>query len=142
MSSKKYREVRGKYVGGKSRWFYLFRGVFCSVLITVPCILILSIILMFTNFSEKYISAPVLVSVPLCVVFSSFLSTLGSKNTGWINGTLTALIYAFVVFVVRSVIIGGVIFDLSSVIMLLGFVFIGTIGGIAGILLTEIIGKR
>ena len=138
MSSKKYREIRGKYVGGRSRWFYLFRGVFCSVLITVPCILILSIILLFTDFSEEYISAPVLVSVPL----SSFLSTLGSKNSGWINGTLTALIYALAVFVVRSVIIGGVYIDLSSLIMIFGFAFIGTIGGIAGILLTEIIGKR
>ena len=139
MSSKKVNSLRGKYVGGKSRWYYLFRGVFCSVLITVPCILILSFILMFTDYSAEYINAPVLVSVPLCIVFSSFLSTLGSKNSGWINGTITSLLYFVVVYAVRSVIVGGVYFDLSSLFALLGFAFIGTVGGIAGILVTQIV---
>ena len=93
----------------------------------------------FHLYSPEYINAPVLVSVPLCIVFSSFLSTLGSKNSGWINGTITALLYFFVVYIVRSVIVGGVFFDLSSLFALLGFAFIGTVGGIAGILVTQIV---
>ena len=94
---------------------------------------------MFTDYSAEYINAPVLVSVPLCIVFSSFLSTLGSKNSGWINGTITSLLYFVVVYAVRSVIVGGVYFDLSSLFALLGFAFIGTVGGIAGILVTQIV---
>ena len=142
MLSKRARKIRGKYVGGHSRWFYLFRGVLCSVLITVPCIVILSLIMMFSDFTDDYINTPVLISVPLCVVFSSFLSTLGSKNSGWINGTLTGLIYAAVMFIVRSVIVCAVYFDLSTLLMFLGFALIGSLGGVAGILLTDIIGKR
>ena len=142
MSNKNAKRIRGKYVGGRSRWYYLFRGVFCSIIITVPCIVILSLIMMFSDFTEEYMSTPILVSVPLCVVFSSFLSTLGSKNSGWINGTLTALIYAGLVFIVRSVLLGGIYIDVSTLLLFGGFSLIGSIGGIAGILVTQMMAKR
>ncbi len=142
MASKGAKRLRSKYMGGRSRWYYLFRGIFSSVLITVPCIVILSLIMMYSDFTDEYISTPVLISVPLCVVFSSFLSTLGSKNSGWINGTITGALYAAVVYVVRSVLVGGLYIDFSTVLLFIGFALIGSIGGIAGILVTQILGKR
>lgn len=141
MSKKRLNILRGKYVGGKSRWYYLFRGFLCSVLITVPCVLILTLILMFTDYSAEFICVPVLVSVPMCIVFSSFLSTLGSKNSGWINGTITSLFYFVVMFIVRCFVLNGIYFDLNTMFVLLGVAFIGTIGGVAGILVTDLVKK-
>ena len=138
MVNEKMRRLRGKYVGGRSRWFYLLRGVLCSVLITAPCIVILSFLMMLSDFSEEYLSPIVLVAMPLCIVFSSFLSTLGSKNSGWFNGTITGSLYGILVLIVRFMLEGGIYIDKDCLLTLLGCALIGSIGGMAGIL----IGKR
>ena len=138
MANEKMRRLRGKYVGGRSRWFYLLRGVLCSVLITAPCIVILSLLMMLSDFSEEYLSPIVLVAMPLCIVFSSFLSTLGSKNSGWFNGTITGLLYGVLVLIVRFMLMGAVYIDKDCLLTMLSCALIGSIGGMAGIL----IGKR
>lgn len=138
MANEKMRRLRGKYVGGRSRWFYLLRGVLCSVLITAPCIVILSFLMMLSDFSEEYLSPIVLVAMPLCIVFSSFLSTLGSKNSGWFNGTITGALYGVLVLIVRYMLEGSIYIDKDCILTLLGCALVGSVGGMAGI----IVGKR
>lgn len=116
----------------------MLRGVLCSVLITAPCIVILSFLMMLSDFSEEYLSPIVLVAMPLCIVFSSFLSTLGSKNSGWFNGTITGALYGVLVLIVRYMLEGSIYIDKDCILTLLGCALVGSVGGMAGI----IVGKR
>lgn len=138
MANDKMRKLRGKYVGGRSRWYYLLRGVLCSVLITAPCIVILSFLMMISDFSEEYLSPIVLVAMPLCIVFSSFLSTLGSKNSGWFNGTLTGALYGVLILAVRFLLEACICINKECLLTLLGCALVGSVGGMAGLL----VGKR
>lgn len=142
MSNENMRKTRGKYVGGRSRWYYLFRGLLCSVLITVPCILIISLVMTVSDFPEEYLDPIVLVAMPLCIVLSAFLSTLGSKNSGWFNGTLTGLLYAVIILAVKYMLEACFYIDKDLLITLLGCAFVGSIGGMAGMLVTGKIFKR
>ncbi len=134
---KKNHAARYRAVGGRSRWYYLLRGILSSLLITIPVFIILSAAMMLTDFPEEYLSPALLATVIVSVVLASFLSTAGSKNSGWFNGSLVGLLYMSVMMVVRWILENRVYLDKDILTLLLTGLLLGSISGMAGLHLTS-----
>lgn len=136
MSKQKVKKHRRSILGGHTRWYYLICGVATSFIFTIPVFLILSVAVSLTDFPEQFIPPAVFATMILSVVCSAFLATAGSKNSGWFNGTLVGLIYAFVITMVRWVLESRVYVDKDILTLVLCGALLGSIGGLAGINLT------
>lgn len=121
------------YEGGRSRWYYLGKGLLTSFLVTIPVFIILSIALTMGEFPDKYISPAVFATTITSILCASFFSTAGSYNSGWFNGSLVGFLYMAVILIIRCMIEKKLYIDRESFTLLLSGVLLGTIGGIAGI---------
>ncbi|MDR0287047.1 MAG: TIGR04086 family membrane protein, partial [Clostridiales bacterium] len=122
-----------QYREGRSRWYYLFRGIITSFLITIPVFVILSVALTLGSMPERYISPAVFATTVLSIVCASFLATAGSQNSGWFNGSLVGFLYMLIIILIRWIIERSIYLNKETIILLLSGVLIGTIGGLVGI---------
>ena len=137
MNSSKLKKYRRYVVGGRSRWFYLICGILSSFIITIPIFLILSLTVSLTDFPEEYISPAIFATMVIAVIGAAFFSTANSKNSGWFNGTLVGFFYALAISVLRWILESRFYVDKDILTILLCGLLLGTIGGMAGINLTN-----
>ncbi len=111
----------------------LTSGVLVALLVSVLLLIIISALLFFTPFPEKYMPAAVFLASLAGILLGSCKTgkTLGVK--GWLNGGLVGVLYVLVVVILGGFYLEGFLPGLSLFSKLfLGFV-LGAVGGMWGV---------
>lgn len=141
-TKRKMNKMRMKASDSRSRLFYILRGVFISLLITVPVIFAIAGASYITDFPEEYISPVVFTLIILSVFLSAFFSSAWQKNCGWSNGTIVGGIYMVLIVILRSFLERRVCMDKDSITMILFGLLLGSLSGYAGLKFIKIIEAR
>ena len=112
----------------------IIKGVGISVIFTIICLTIFSVLLTYTNLSESLIQ-PVVISVTgISILVGSFFATRKMNKNGIIKGIAVGLMHILLIYVISSVVNGGnFALTIGSLVMIFISVLCGAIGGIIGI---------
>ena len=119
----------------RTRMGWLIRGIFTSLVITIPVFLILSAAMTITEFPEEYMSPAVLITVVVSIIIASLVTTAPAENCGWIGGSIAGLFYMLVIAVVRWILESRVYIDKDIITLILSGILLGTISGMLGLIL-------
>jgi len=118
----------------ENKIFKIFsKGIVVAFLTTFILFIIFSVLLTYTDFSERYISSVVIISTIISILIASSIVTRNQKNNGWLNGGILGFIYIIILYIINGIIYKK--FTLNSQIAIMSFIGIitGIIGGIIGI---------
>lgn len=111
----------------------VFKGVLLSFLITVVLLMILSLILAYTNVQESIIPATIMIITGVSILIGSSYSNIRLKKNGILNGTIVGGLYILIIYLVSSLLNCNFGLNIKSVIMILIALFLGVLGGIIGV---------
>ena len=104
-----------------------------ALLISIIMLLIISIILTYTNISENILTVSVIIISALSILIGSIISAININKNGIINGSLVGAIYMITIYLLSSIFVAGFSINLQSAIMIIVSIFAGMIGGIIGV---------
>ena len=110
----------------------LGKGLLISFIMTILILLIFSIILTFTNISEKTIVPVIIISTAISILIGSSISNIRIKKNGILNGALIGGGYILILYLLSSILNARFNLNIQSIIMISVGVVIGIIGGIIG----------
>ncbi len=111
----------------------LMKGIIYGYVITVPIFIAFALVLTYTKFPEKYISLVVLVTTIVSVVFAGSTSAKGSKDKGWLLGSVVGLLYMLILYFLSSIVFKNFSIDRYILTNSLIGILSGAIGGIIGL---------
>ena len=111
----------------------LLKGVVLSFSTTLILIVLMSIILTYSNLSEGVIPVVNSIIMILSIALGSIYMSLKVKKNGWLNGAVVGLLYIIILIIIGSIFIDT--FKLDSFILLRSVISIitGIVGGMIGI---------
>lgn len=111
----------------------LGKGLLISFIITILILLIFSIILTFTNISEKTIVPVIIISTAISILIGSSISNIRIKKNGILNGALIGGGYILILYLLSSILNSRFNLNIQSIIMISVGVVFGILGGIIGV---------
>ena len=111
----------------------LGKGLLISFIITILILLIFSIILTFTNISEKTIVPVIIISTAISILIGSSISNIRIKKNGILNGALIGGGYSLILYLLSSILNARFNLNIQSIIMISVGVVFGILGGIIGV---------
>ena len=111
----------------------LGKGLLISFIMTILILLIFSIILTFTNISEKTIVPVIIISTAISILIGSSISNIRIKKNGILNGALIGGIYLTTLYLISGLISKNFTLTLQSTIMIISGMICGMFGGIIGV---------
>lgn len=111
----------------------IFKGLMFSFIITLISIFIFSIILTYTNVSEKIIPIVIITVTFASILIGSIVGIRKITKNGMINGGIIGGIYVMLLYLISSILNTGFTFNLYSIIMIIAGIMAGIIGGIIGV---------
>ena len=111
----------------------IFKGVIVSYIFTFISFLIFAILLSTTNISDSYMSGVITIISILSILIGSASCTKKANSQGLIWGSIVGLIYAFILYLISSLLFVGFSMNLSTFYLIALFTLFGSIGGIIGI---------
>ena len=102
----------------------IIKGSIISLVISAILLLIMAIVLTYTNISELIIPTAIIVIT---------MSAMHIQKKGIINGAIVGLIYMTILYVLSSVAITGFSINYKTLIMFAAAIIGGIIGGIIGV---------
>ncbi len=111
----------------------LLKGVVLSFSATLVLIVLMSIILTYSNLSEGVIPVINSIIMILSIALGSIYMSLKVNKKGWLNGAVVGLLYIIILIIIGSIFIDT--FKLDSFILLRSVISIitGIVGGMIGI---------
>jgi putative membrane protein, TIGR04086 family len=111
----------------------IIKGVTISIIFTLICLLIFSLVLAYTNVSESF-TAPVIIIVTAISIFvGSSIGNLKMRKNGLLNGALIGGIYLTTLYLISGLISKNFTLTLQSAIMIISGMICGMFGGIIGV---------
>ncbi|MFY9214938.1 MAG: TIGR04086 family membrane protein, partial [Tissierellaceae bacterium] len=112
------------------------RGLILAFIITFTLLLILALVLRFTQVRES--SIPFLNNLVfiISIVLTSALLGRMAKESGWLNGALLGFIYYLVILILNLIIHRSLDLGMLIVFRLLMATILGALGGMIGVNLT------
>ena len=104
-----------------------------SFVITLISLLVISIILTYTDVSENIITVSVIVISALSIFIGSIISAVNINKNGILNGYLVGAIYMITIYLLSSIFVSGFSMNMQSVLMIVISIIAGMIGGIIGV---------
>lgn len=101
--------------------------------ITAIGLIIVTLLLTYTNISENIINIAILIISGLSILIGSMISALNIKKNGILNGALVGLIYIITIYLLSSILVTGFGMNTQSIIMCVSTIFAGMVGGIIGV---------
>ena len=102
----------------------LGKGLLISFIMTILILLIFSIILTFTNISEKTIVPVIIISTAISILIGSSISNIRIKKNGILNGALIGGGYILILYLLSSILNARFNLNIQSIIMIsVGVVF-------------------
>ncbi|MFY9286604.1 MAG: TIGR04086 family membrane protein [Tissierellaceae bacterium] len=116
--------------------YNLIRGLILAFIITFTLLLILALVLRFTQVRES--SIPFLNNLVfiISIVLTSALLGRMAKESGWLNGALLGFIYYLVILILNLIIHRSLDLGMLIVFRLLMATILGALGGMIGVNLT------
>ena len=112
----------------------ILKGVGLSILFTLICLVVFSILLVYTHISENLIPSVVIVVTGISILLGSSIGNRKMDKNGIINGAIIGIIYILCIYVISSLVNGGnFALNLQSIIMMTVGVICGIFGGIIGV---------
>lgn len=111
----------------------VFVGMACSTVFTIILILIYSLILTKSNFSEKYINTVIIVIYGIGMFIGTTVATRKIKKNGAIIGATIAIFYIIVLYLISSCMLHDFSVEGESIYMLITAIILGGIGGVIGV---------
>ena len=111
----------------------LGKGLLISFIMTILILLIFSIILSFTNISEKTIVPVIIISTAISILIGSSISNIRIKKNGILNGALIGGGYILILYLLSSILNARFNLNIQSIIMISVGVVFGILGGIIGV---------
>ena len=104
-------------VQGNTNITRIFKGSMFAIVITLILLFIYSLVLTFTNLSEKTINVYTIIITCISILIGSSISAKKIKKSGIINGGLVGLIYVLFIYVFSSILQTGFVLNISSMII-------------------------
>ena len=111
----------------------ILKGLGISFIITFIFLLILSIVLTYTNVSENIISPTIIIITALSILIGSSISNVKIKKNGLINGAIIGGVYIILLYLFSSIFSMQFSLTIQSVIMIITGIAFGILGGIIGV---------
>ena len=111
----------------------IFIGTGIAFIITLISLLIISIILTFTNVSENIITVSVIIISALSIFIGSIISATKLNKNGILNGSIVGAIYMITIYLLSSIFVSGFNMNIQAILMIVISIFAGMIGGIIGV---------
>lgn len=111
----------------------MVKAIAVSYLITIPLFAIFALLLLCSDFPEKFLPSAVITTTLISIVVAGWTSTSKIRSKGWLNGGIIGLVYMLVLYLVSSLVYGDYSITPHVLVMLIIGVVMGSIGGILGI---------
>ena len=108
-------------------------GTGIAFIITLICLLAISIILTYTNVSENIITVSVIIISALSIFIGSIISAVNINKNGILNGSIVGAIYMITIYLLSSILVSGFSLNMQAIIMIVISILAGMIGGIIGV---------
>ena len=118
---------------GVNNFFVMLKGLAISVCMSLIMILILSIVISFSNISENVIMPTVVFISAFSILIGAFLVAKKINQKGIIYGSMLGIIYMAILYITSSIINFNFSLNLNSIVMIAFGVIGGAIGGILGV---------
>ena len=112
---------------------YIIKGVIISIIATLILLLIFSILLTYTNISEKLINPFIIVITAISILIGSSIGNTKMKRNGLLNGAIIGGIYLILIYAISSIINHDFVLTVQSIIIIISGIICGMLGGIIGI---------
>ena len=112
----------------------IFKGVLISMIFTLICLTVFSLLLVNTNMTENLIQPVVIGITIISILIGSFFSNRKRNKNGAFIGCIVGIIYIAIIYIISSI-LNSINFALnsSSIIMISLGLLGGAIGGIIGV---------
>ena len=114
-------------------FFNIIKGVIIAFITTLVLLFIFSIILTYTNISEKTITPVVIVITGISILIGSTIGNNKISKNGLINGGCVGLIYILTIYLISSILSGNFALNIAAVIMIVVSIIFGILGGIIAV---------
>ena len=111
----------------------ILKGLGIAFIITFVFLLILSIVLTYTNVSENIINPTIIIITALSILIGSSISNIKIKKNGLINGGIVGGVYIVLLYLFSSVFSMQFSLTIQSIIMIITGIVFGILGGIIGV---------
>lgn len=118
---------------GINKFLLMLKGVVFSIGMTLGMILILSIVLSFSNIKENVIMPTVIFISSFSILMGGFLIAKKIDEKGMIYGSILGLIYMLILYLISSIMNFDFSLNVNAIIMIVFGVIGGAIGGILGV---------
>ena len=112
---------------------YILKGVIISIISTLIFLFIFSLILTYTNVSEKLINPFIIVVTAISIFIGSTIGNAKIQKNGLANGACVGLIYILAIYLVSSILNGHFTLNIASIIMIVLSIVFGILGGIIAV---------
>lgn len=114
-------------------YIHILKGLGIAFIITFVFLLILSIVLTYTNVSENIINPTIIIITALSILIGSSISNIKIKKNGLINGGIIGGVYIVLLYLFSSVFSMQFSLTIQSIIMIITGIVFGILGGIIGV---------
>ena len=111
----------------------ILKGLGIAFIITFVFLLILSIILTYSDVSENIINPTIIIITALSILIGSSISNIKIKKNGLINGGIIGGVYIILLYLFSSVFSMQFSLTIQSIIMIITGIIFGILGGIIGV---------
>lgn len=111
----------------------IFKGLLFSFIITLVSLLIFSIILTYSNISEKTIPIVIIILTFISILIGTIISVRKITKNGMVNGAIIGGVYVILLYFISSLLNTGFTFNVYTIIMIIAGMIAGVIGGIIGV---------
>ena len=111
----------------------LFKGILISYILTMAVFLIFSLLITYTDLSEKHISTVIKVTTALVCILSGLITAGSADKGGLIWGIISGISYVAIMCIVGFILIPDYSLSPKIIISLMLAVAGGGLGGIIGI---------
>ena len=117
----------------RKAYIYIIKGVIISIITTIILLFIFSVILTYTNLSEKMTTPFIIVITALSIFIGSSLVNIKIKRHGLLNVAIIGAVYLIFIYLISGIINKTFTLNIQSIILIISSMICGMIGGIIGI---------
>ena len=111
----------------------ILKGLIISFLVTLVSIFIFSIILTYSNISEKIIPIVIIILTFISILIGTIIGVRKISKNGMLNGAIIGGIYVVLLYLISSLLNTGFAFNTYTILMIIAGIVSGIIGGIIGV---------
>lgn len=112
---------------------YILKGLGIAFISTFVFLLILAIVLTYSNVSENIINPTIIIITALSILIGSSIGNIKIKKNGFMNGGMIGGIYIILLYLFSSIFRMEFSLTMQSIIMVMTGVVFGILGGIIGV---------